>query len=273
MQTQVKEILRMKNTRTFWLASSIAIISFIGFAMVACDTTTSSNGNGTQNGNGNGNGSQNGNVHLGDTFMLTDWVYSREWDEDNDDEVTLVRFDGDRAVTAYVEGRLGDDWIDVPVGTGTIDGGRLNISIGRPATASLVPMEDLFDWFDDITVSNPAARGQILWNLTTSNGRVEREYRSWHDDGMSSVENGVFYVFVDSDVRVSGEEYTSMWSDMGEAGSFTQEAFTLDLRKGWNVVHMMMEYIFTQTVTGFFRADTETLALANPASVIWVLRE
>jgi len=244
----------MKSTFRFF--GIIAAVAIIGFSMAGCSTDGGDNGTGNGGTGGNGVGPS----HVGPTLNLRGQV----WEVDGGwglDAWNWTQFAGNRTVFSEAGG------------LGSITAGQLDFSMASPAASSL---EDISDhWlFENAEVSNPDARIFYMnwsWNLCCYTLRTDTDVlarASQTASGNRHVFEFAWYIFVDRDVTARIEERSD--TDQGEDGftySWVRQAFTLDLREGWNVMHLREEYVRTAT-----RATvTDTISAGDPAHLRWAL--
>jgi len=178
-----------------------------------------------------------------------------------------VKFDGDRSVS----------FLSLPPrpmnlgGSGSIAGGFLNFGIGAPASLALVPIRNVFGGYDSMyesfSIVPAGAKGLAMKGLATSgdgmNGWMHR--MAPHSDGPISTLDEVFYVYVNSDVVLTGR--AKMVS--GAGGIAIAEGTSMGLNAGWNAIHLKSVEI--RSPDRFFQIVK--MSAADPDWVGWVIRE
>ena len=223
----------------------IAAVAVIGFSMAGCSTDGGDNGTGPS--------------HLGPTLNSRGqvWEVDGVWGHG---AWNWTQFDGNRTVFSEAGG------------SGSIAAGQLDFSLASP-TASF--LEDISDyWFsEDAEISNLDARVfsmNFSWNLCCYPLRTDTDVLARASQTVSGnrvVVEGAWYIFVDRDVTVrsAGRSYTE--DEDGFTYSWVLQAFTLDLREGWNVMHLRYEAVRTATRS----TVTDTISAGDPAHLRWAL--
>jgi len=230
--------------RVFFGAATAALVC-MALVLTGCD-------------NGNGNGGAAG--FLGTTMELSGQVYEQTWDA-NDNPV-FTRYDGTREITS-IRLRAGDGTdIPFPV-SGAITGGQLGLTVGTPPPAAMVNIGDIFvggdilneELFDNFNISDRTVRALALWSLW-----IEPGLGIWRERFAANVHEGVIFVYVESDVTVSGNGRATPWED----GYYTiTRNFNLNFRAGWNAVRFTIEDLDI--------GGRETITLGNPANFRWIM--
>jgi hypothetical protein len=122
------------------------------------------------------------------------------------------------------------------------------------------------DWVN-VTSSNGSARFEVL-ELTTSGGTIG-DGELFRRKGQISVKGsnytetyqGVFYLYVNADATITGGSRTSSHGNL-------YNAFTLDLKQGWNAV--CVKGVTTGSFSSQEQSGTRTLSISNPADLYWV---
>ena len=186
--------------------------------------------------------------------------------------IDIVPFTGNRSVAVNI---ISDNLLPTGI-TGTINNGLLNITLkALPDNLLENIAEKMGDGFilnptiipTDATIIPADARGAFNAFFVTSG-----EDRKGFIRRLSFDEDEIEYVlfwFVDRDVTISAPRFE--WS-LDEISGFTMtpthnitNAFTLNLRHGWNTVH---ERISVRSGT-----NISTLSIGDPAHLRWVLSE
>ena len=210
-----------------------------------------------------------GSGFLGATLNLSGQVYTVQ--QTDDYRPIFTRFGGHRTVFSDLPGG----------GTGTIIGGQLNFTFGRPATEHLVRIGDLFagteiDYFFDSFMVTPTNAGSFAaWWFhtatvgTTADGGIVRSHRT-RTATYGSYEN-VMFMFVDRDVTIRGDRTIRSWDrDDDRRAYYYARAFNITLREGWNALHERQEWRETASYT----SATASLSHAFPGSPVrWILND
>jgi len=182
----------------------------------------SDNGNGDKGGNGGGDFSGLTELRLSGQVWATD----------------LVKYTGSRVVYGRPDG-IG--------GSGNINNGQLNFTIGTPNTSQLISilewLEGAEDEYDNIVVSNDEAMMADLW-LSVGGNIHAVEFLRAHD--VETANGGTvqfeLYIYVDRNVNITGKGKTFDGYDYGIA-TITTNDFTLNLKKGWNIINQKEERV------------------------------
>ena len=157
-------------------------------------------------------------------------------------------------------------------GSGTISGGYLNFHIGTPTW--LQPITNMW-LFEDSTFSVVGVQATELWLSLGGGGSLDLFYESLTISGnnfrIEYVER--VHLFVDRDVVVTSprREVSGSWTYEGVTLNYTHvdQAFTLNLRAGWNAVHIRQ--VDSGTFTGTWENPTSatgnytvTVSTADP---------
>ena len=240
----------MKNMKILGI---IVMIAIIGFTMTACDgddgvtTTTAS---------------------LGDELKLTNQqVYTEVWNANG--STSLTPFNGNltiKAISGYEDSNWNYHEFDLG-GTGSVTAGKLNFTLGTPPSDSL---SVLFGEDEDegliITVSDPEVKGVFFYEFSADNGYLYRSKSSYSETQTSSSGSYemVEYVYVEKDVNVSAKKYTDTYNEEEDGitykGTWTQNAFSINLKKGWNAL------CYKYTATSSFNAATNTSTSTSSTS-------
>jgi len=201
---------------------------------------------------------------LGLSAHLSGRVYEYDWDDR--DTIPFTPFPAGRTATVY----------SYPPGaaTGRITNRMLNVTLGIPAPGYLWNMAEalrdmdmgdegdlyMLEWlefFDDLEVSNPAARAAFL-SLRTLGGNLERR----HSLETQTVFRHEFvgFIFVNAAVTISGTGTTDTVMEGGTLFTFTSDDFSISLLPGWNALHVVM----TGSVTPGGMFGTVSVHHANP---------
>ena len=241
----------MKDYFKARIAPNIGIIvlaAVIVFSMSAC-------------GDDDENGGSGGGSALGATLNLSGKVFTGDWNETG---VTYNEFTGNRTISASY---LDENDRDIAIGgTGAITNGQLSFSIGTPS--SLQNISGFFGSdFNNLRISNTAARVADL-NLRVPNG--SRVYRGNESTTLTRWESEeVLYMYVDRDVTVSADRKENTGTEDGFTWTETFNAFTINLKEGWNALHSRRVAVETDTSETF----TMTISTGNPANLRWILNE
>ena len=255
----------MKKTK-IWLGMLVMALVF-GMTVIGCDNGTTSGSGETPSGNQPGGNNQGGNNPGGNgggagnsgssTLNLSGQVYTLDVDLD-EMTATFERFTGNR--TVYARGNVS------PGGGGAITNGQLSFSIGTPYAGSLE------EWMgeDTTTISPLAARFHDL-TLRTQNGtlsRIGNIVLSGTEDVGTFTYTVVNYIFADRDATITDTGWEYDWGSEAQV----LKPFTINLRTGWNIVIITMEYswtrdTFTETIGGVSRVNYE------PSGIRWELNE
>jgi hypothetical protein len=256
----------------------LGVLLTFGLAFAGCPTDDDGGGD-----------NDDGTAYLGNTLELSGQVYLAS---STDTGVSYEKFNGDRMFPDYSGG------------SGEITSGKLSYSIGTPdelqAFYDYYYYEDdtynngwggFFDeYYDNVEANNVNVRGLVLdigysgynssWNLSKEN-----ETASVRGNSASGTFERVSYVYVESDVTVSGTgkttiyNYNSNWGIVTDnivyTTTYTTGNLNLALKAGWNAVYTKSEFegTFTGTygnATSFNYTNIVTMSLKNP-SLKWVL--
>jgi hypothetical protein len=159
-------------------------------------------------------------------------------------------------------------------GSGTISGGYLNFQIGTPTW--LQPIANMW-FFENATFSVAGVQATELW-LSLGGGGADLSglfYASSTISGNSFRFEYVLrrHIFVDRDVVVTSPRREGSWSETYEGvtvnHTYVYQAFTLNLRAGWNAVHT--REVDSGTFTGTWENPTSatvnytvTVSTADP---------
>jgi hypothetical protein len=250
----------------------LGVLLAFGLAFAGCPT------------DGNGGGNNDGAAFLGNTLELSGQVYLME--ENDDYTISYRQFNGNLWIFNYYD--YG--------GSGEIRDGTLAYSIGTPNELQAFYDYDgnynggwggLFDNdYDNVLVSNAIVRGIVLPNFEVNykQGADIQKLNmtaSVRGNSYSGTIEGVYYVYVENDVTVSGKGKSKTYTNTEEGGTYTQtyttKNFNLALKAGWNAVHF--KHVYSTTFTGTIdnptsrnSTETITISLGNP-SLRWVLWE
>jgi len=248
----------MTVKRTISLIGIIALAVVIGFFAASC-------GDGGDSGGGGGGG---GSAFLGETLTLSGQVYLQKYTETS---ITYQKFNGDLAIDDYYYG-----------GSGEIKKGMFSYTIGTPNHLDTFDIDQSFneDNYNDITVSNPNVSGVILSGFSTGDDNYSYLSKSnatgsRNSKGFSVTNESVYYVYVDSEVTISGKGKTGTYNHtedgMSYSSTYTTKNFSLALKTGWNAVYSKRTGSATITGTVYKVTETEAMSLGNP-SLKWILR-
>ena len=241
------------NQKKIWLGMLVMALAF-GMTVVGCDDSSTGGGDGVTS------------AYLGDTLDLSGQVYLERWNDDYTN-VNYQNFTGNLTIPEYVSWYDYDDddnkeEIRINIGgSGEIRNGRLSYSIGTPNEL------DTFDEWDyifykgpleDVKVSDANVKGFVLEGLD-----VDSDDYSGLMKEKKTVSSGTYefvnYVYVESDVTVSGKSYK--WAGGQGTRTFKKCVF----KKGWNAVYQQNgETKNTVTIS---------TSMGNPSSLRWVLYE
>ena len=225
----------MKNMKK--ILGIIALAVIIGLSMAACS---------------NDSGGGGGNAALGYTLNLTGQVYTEHWDDDNF-RLNYTEFTG--SIPSFNTG-IG--------GTGGITNGQLNFTIGTP-TSFEYPTDD--QWWDENATVNPAsAKGAMLWLEANYGYFLKRNHTiSGNENRGSETIVVLAYVYVDRDATISAPRWNDSGTEYGYSWSETFNAYTLNLKEGWNVINFKEAYSWTEN------SDTETITVSagEPGGLRW----
>ena len=258
----------------------IAFVVVIGFSMAACGDSA-----------GDDSGGDDGIISGIDTLVLSGNVFKAKWNDD--DTITYTDYTGPNLAVSSDCG-----------GSGTITNGILNFSIGTPVGDSLDDLEDHWpfsDFYENVTTARAAVIN--ILRITGSHGDLEKKNITSrpNNNGYSYTDEYVTYVFVESDIRISGTggtftgtyttdtptiatltpsyTYTTPQREVVTGTeTTTSSSFSFTLKAGWNSVNTKIEgsYKVTEgTRENPIRTSdtyTVTLSLANP-SLRWILYE
>jgi hypothetical protein len=253
----------------FKLFGIIVLAAVIGFLTAACN-----DGGGTDDTGGNTGGDADGSAFLGNTLELSGQVYLQE---NTETSITYKKFDGNLTLDDHYGG------------SGEVKNGKLSYTIGKPNDNDLDTLvgnnDEIYIYFDEdsynnFTISNPNVRGVILSgiNLNDPTYTYFSLYKgnvtgSSNSKGYSVTIESVDYVYVDSDVTISGKGQTGTF-DSEEDGikysdSSTTKDFSLALKTGWNALYIKQTQSATITGTSQKTTSTFTMSLGNP-SLKWL---
>jgi len=209
----------------------LALLTATCLIFVAC-----SNDNG--NGGGNGGGGENG----GDFSGLAELRLNE-------------RVFGTQGSAPLAVSALG--------ATGTITNGLLNFTIGTPNSSfldnltvdALVLSQEL--WFPEdysnITISDNSAMFVEL-SIRLGNGCPLYKFYGTYDE---EITGEIIYLYVDRNVVINGRGKTSVYDD----GVVISKDFTLNLKKGWNIINLKSEWASD--------ADTVAVSLGDVKETDW----
>jgi len=246
----------MKNF--FKLCWLIALVAVIGF-LAACG------------------GEEDGGA-LGDEVKITgQQVYTMD---ETATGITYTKYTGSKTIDD--SGLYG--------GTGTLTNGKFSLTLGTPSASYLYTFDaDDLDVWTNVTLSNPQVKTAAISDIETkgTNTNYAYLYRGNETASLSGTTykyNGddVMYVYVDSDVTISGKGRTE--TDEGtEDGipykeTMTTKDFNLKFQKGWNAVRMNESGTASYTgsitnPTGVTYTITMSISLGDPSSCKWILND
>ena len=246
----------MKNV--FKVLGIIAIVAVIGFSFAACGDDDGGDGGG-------------GPSFLGDKLELSGQVYLPSYTATG---ITYQKFDGNLTLDDYFGG------------SGEVKNGKLSYTIGvpNPSDLEILNFNEDFDVhgrdysYDSTTISNPNAKRVIFNGFDIEDGSTYYNLRKANDtgninsQGYSSTYEEVIYVYVDSDVTISGKGKTititnnDTYNGVNDSSTYTTKDFSLALKTGWNAVYM--KQMFTET--NYKSTYTMAISLSNP-SLKWTL--
>jgi hypothetical protein len=236
----------MKNT--FKLFGIFALVEVIGFTTASCG----------EDGGGGGGGGGGSSTTLGETPTLSGKVSVFTQDEKNY-SISFPDYKGeDLTVSA-----------DGLTGKGAITNGQFSFALGKPEKLETFSnIQHFSDGYDELNASPSNAKGYTVvyfdidgkpaYSLARENATV-----SVSGTSMSGTYEVMMYVYVDSDVTVSGKGKTRrMENDL-----ITTKDYSLALKTGWNTVYTK------QTVSQNQNGGTNTveLVLKNPTNLKWAL--
>jgi len=242
----------MKNLRKI---VGIALVMVIGLAFTTCDNGTTSDGG--------------GGVSIPQMTGAAELELSGQVYVGNSTQAGYTTFNGNLTITDYNGG------------SGGITNGKLAYSIGTPTSMSAFNTTNIANEFGsgytNVQVSNQNVQGLMFDYLQTSNGRLykENETVSESNTSYSYTFEGVTYVYVDTDVTVSGKGITDSGTDYedGYTINWTEKTnnFSLALKAGWNAIYTKIQEsgTLTSSTTGN-GTYTETISMGNP-SLRWAL--
>jgi len=233
----------MKNLRKI---VGIALVLAIGLAFTTCDNDTTSGG-----------GDPGGPTFFGDELELSGQVWEEEWDWDEVEYTETfkgyTKFTGNLTIGGY-DG-----------GSGEIKNGQLAYSIGTPSglyTLDPDPEYYPFRGYDDVQFS----KQNVGWYSLVSFDVFDDNYGGYLSKTSLTTSEDVIYMYVDSDVTLSGKGKTNNWN----AFTYITQNFSLALKAGWNAVYTKQQHSYSQATDTI--TTTVTIKLANP-SLMWVLSD
>jgi len=236
---------------------SIVLVYFFALAFTACDNgVTIGHVDGTGAGGGGGAAGNPPAVHGTPILVINRPLYLATWDANSN--LVLSRHMGTHTVS-------GSDGMG---GSGSISGGYLNFTIGTPTGLSPIGEVSLFSHLErnygGITFSRHGVQGRTLSLSTHGGGLSGPSYSSFIISGNSFREEYVSrtYIFVSDDVVVTSPRIIPEWTGV-------YEAFTLNLRAGWNSFHYRDVVLETPTTPWH---STITISTADPGRPLrWLL--
>lgn len=196
----------------------------------------SDNGNDGKGENGGG-----GTGHIGENLHLSGQVWVFYWEAE---ERVYGQFTETLAISSFGV-------------NGTVADGQLSFTIGTPNSSQLINVSEWIEngygfWFESITASdNATMMAELRYFDITDNKQLYRSHY-WRDSENSQVDQMVSYIYVDRDVSIigKGKSHNTYW-----LGNYTTKDFTLNLKKGWNVINGKEEGCEDGTTVLFSEGD------------------
>jgi hypothetical protein len=233
----------MKNV--FKLIGIIALAAVIGFSMAACggggDDDDDPNGPG-----GGGGGGSSGS--LGETFTLSDQVYTLGVDE------SAVSSGGNMyKYTPYT----GPDRIltDGHGGTGSITDGKISFSVGvpvvRPGSQYFTTLLGGLGLLAKDVKLQPDDTQINTFNFEDI--KLKKEYMESKLGQSSNILEQVMYLYVDRDCTITSNGGT----DNSSVQKITYSKVNISLKKGWNVFYHTQTAATTNVTRGLVSGDSK----------------
>jgi len=178
---------------------------------------------------------------LGATLNLSGQVWNR-----NPNNNFFAPYSGSHIVSAF-----DIDGINAG-GSGSITNGQLSFSIGTPNNTVMRDIADIFGegvLFDNSIISNHDARGASILPGTTEGRNILSRGRI-----SSSLQETVYFVYVDADVTITG---IGRALETGYENEYIPMPLHLDLKEGWNVILARYDEM------------GPTFSTANPSNLRW----
>jgi len=199
--------------------------------------------------------------HLGNKLVLSGQVYKFNYADYSYSDYNITT----------------SDIISFYGGSGTITNGQLLFTIETPN--DLDTMDNDIEHFlgiaynyTAIIISDPNVRGASISDLMVLPSYVylhrQNGTRSISGVSYTSTFDLVEYVYVESDVTVSGTGKTSNYNEDGYSITSISDSFSLALKGGWNAVHVKTSA--SGTFTSNNQTQRWTVSLGNP-SLRWVI--
>jgi hypothetical protein len=152
---------------------------------------------------------------------------------------------------------------DNTIGSGTINGGKLNFNVDEPV--NLLKWDKLKVFFNiivegegwEVDIDDTDVRGTFIEILTRDEGQYILIREGLSGTASSISDETVFFLYVSGDCAINGK------SKKDKRIMYTFNPFTLNLRKGWNTVY------YKQTYTSSGRSSF-FMDIRNP-DLKWVL--
>jgi hypothetical protein len=162
--------------------------------------------------------------YVGGTLKVT---HEQVWERTNDPEISKAyeksTITGDISIVTLAEDEIG---------TGDIQNGFLNFSVGNPGTENLstwdVLKEEFYEW-KNVTIDAPDTVGNVI-TLITDTGKMLGRERLYGTDTKLGLES-IIYVYVNKDCKITGE-----YNDVSINGYYTATILDLSFKRGWNLL-------------------------------------
>jgi len=239
----------------------IAIVAIIGL-LVACP----------EDGGNDGNENHDGGF-LGNKLELSGQVYLVSVDDNYN--ASYQNFIGNLSISPSIGG------------SGAVNNGILNYSIGKPTnleTINVGIVESLFYYWDNLHMSKTNVKGFYLSSLSVISNDYDLLQRFSYSTSIgnnSAVETSesVMYVYVDKDCTLTGNGKTKEVSQSEDLPfTITSSNFDIAFKAGWNAVYTKSVTITTWTgaidnPTNENIYSTVTVSMSAPSSLKWILVE
>lgn len=249
----------------------LILAALLVFSMAACDLMA------FDKGNDNASVNQYGPTHFTGTLTFGSgqqiWQYNRESGQISD---LYKSFTQDRDVIIFVNIFNSSNEIigEEIVGTGTITGGILHVSVVEPEARFLFGWDALkkinFFYWEDVAADTEEVRGNEFMFRTTRNERLNLEIITGTAAFLS--QELVRFIYVDRSTRVTGRKSADGIIEGGGGMTstffYTENDLDMVLETGWNTLYR--KQTFYTDARGDGRSGI-TLLLKNPLHFKWVL--
>jgi hypothetical protein len=206
--------------------------------------------------------------HLGEgNLVLGGTVYEDKFDESG--KPIYEKYTGSGVVEAGTD-RFFYLGPGESLGTTALTTGEFNIEVSVPTTLEQIELSYFFDGWKNPTIEPADAKGiqmhLIMMDRLRSICKEEASNFSENRSNYSFQVESVEYFYVDRDATIMLESEEEEEGRIGHIYSRTFEAATLQLKKGWNAVHVKLE----KSVSSTRITDTTSVSLGHP-DLKWII--